>query len=283
MGARRTLMLMLGLAVVIAGCGGSEPDTAGPEAISEAGAQHIHGVGINPADDSVMIATHAGLFRAASGESRAQRVGDQHQDTMGFTIVGPDEFLGSGHPDARTDLPPLLGLIRSNDGGRSWTPVSLLGEADFHVLRAAGPRIYGYDSTTGRLMVSANGGRSWSERRPPAPLFDLAIDPADPDRILASSEAGIAVSQNAGESWRPIDSQRAGLLAWTNDAVTLVDGAGAVHRSTDSGRTWTGIAKVDGRPAALNTHDGQLLLALHTNEVKASSDAGKTWSTRVEP
>src|SRR3712207_8020737 len=56
---------------------------------------------------------------------------------------------GSGHPDARDDLPPLLGLIRSDDGGRAGEPVSLLGEAHFHVLRTAGDRIYGVNSADG--------------------------------------------------------------------------------------------------------------------------------------
>jgi hypothetical protein len=36
---------------------------------------------------------------------------------MGFTIVGPNRFLGSGHPDLRDDLPPLLGLIESTNRG----------------------------------------------------------------------------------------------------------------------------------------------------------------------
>jgi hypothetical protein len=52
---------------------------------------------------------------------------------MGFTVLGSGRFLGSGHPDLREarekGLPPLLGLIESQDGGRSWVPISLLGEA----------------------------------------------------------------------------------------------------------------------------------------------------------
>ena len=45
-------------------------------------------------------------------------MGDDKQDTMGFTVIGSDRFLGSGH---RTEeqydegLPPLLGLIKSTD------------------------------------------------------------------------------------------------------------------------------------------------------------------------
>jgi hypothetical protein len=38
---------------------------------------------------------------ACSGRDRATgaaRVADIYQDTMGFTVIGPDHFLGSGHP-----------------------------------------------------------------------------------------------------------------------------------------------------------------------------------------
>ena len=47
------------------------------------------------------------------------RVADRYQDTMGFTVNGPNTFLGSGHPDfvADPDFPTRLGLIRS-DGGK---------------------------------------------------------------------------------------------------------------------------------------------------------------------
>jgi hypothetical protein len=95
-----------------------EPPSGGAD---ERRAQHIHGLGIKPADGALMIATHSGLFRAAKGAQTAEPVGDRRQDTMGFTVVGPNRFLGSGHPDPRDDLPPLLGLIRSDDGGRKWT------------------------------------------------------------------------------------------------------------------------------------------------------------------
>ncbi|MGI8439453.1 MAG: F510_1955 family glycosylhydrolase, partial [Thermoleophilaceae bacterium] len=135
-------------------------------------------------DGSLFIATHTGLFRLAKDQARAQRVGQSSQDTMGFTVVGPDRFLGSGHPGDLEGGPSLLGLIGSRDGGRGWRPVSLSGEADFHLLRAAGPRVYGADSSSGRLLVSADEGRTWSERRPPGDLVDLAVDPREGRRLV---------------------------------------------------------------------------------------------------
>lgn len=275
-------LLALGvLLVALAGCGGEEsPPPVGVPQPADTGPQHIHGLGINPRDEALIIATHTGLFRAAPGEQRATRIGDRHQDTMGFTVVGPDRFLGSGHPDAREDLPPLLGLIRSQDGGRSWQPVSLLGQADFHVLRAAGRRIYGFDATQGRLMVSSDGGQHWEQRRPPAPLFDLAVSPGQSDHIVASTESGLFTSRDAGATWRPLD-ERAGLLAWTDGGLILVGPSGAVHRSRDDGRSFEPLGHIGGQPAALANHDESLFVALHTNTVKASSDGGRSWQERV--
>ena len=268
--------------LALAGCGSdgdARPSDAGP-VISDPGVAHIHGVGINPADDAVIIATHTGMFRAPAGEQRAERIGDRRQDTMGFTVVGPDRFLGSGHPDLRDDLPPLLGLIRSSDAGKRWQPVSLLGEADFHILRAAGDRVYGVNSADGALMASADGGRTWEQRTPPGPLLDLAIDPRDPDRIVVASERGLAFSSDGGKGWRPLDPQRAGLLAWT-DRLVLVDAAGDVHASSDDGRSFAKVGALGGQPAALASRDGQLIAALHDNTVHVSSDGGRTWKLRV--
>ncbi|MGH9283119.1 MAG: F510_1955 family glycosylhydrolase, partial [Acidimicrobiales bacterium] len=122
------------------------------------GVSHVHGLGVNPADGSLHVATHHGTFRI-QGDDPAERVGDSYQDTMGFTVAGPDRFLGSGHPDVqgfRQGQPRLLGLIESTNAGESWSAVSLSGEVDFHALAFAHGRTYGWDSTSGRFMVSSD-------------------------------------------------------------------------------------------------------------------------------
>jgi hypothetical protein len=251
---------------------------------------HVHGLGVNPADDSLLIATHTGLFRTPEGETVAERVTESRQDTMGFTVVGPNRFLGSGHPDAREmrerDLPPHLGLIESLDGGETWRPVSLLGEADFHVLRSAGGHLYGFDATNGRLMVSRDGGETWSERSLPRrqPLIDLAIDPDDPRRIVSATGGGLFTSPDEGRTWT-LRSRMVGLLDWPErERLFLVTGAGEVEESVDGGGTWRKVGTLAEEPAAFEaTTASELYVALHDGTVRQSTDSGASWFDRSFP
>src|SRR3546814_6343042 len=113
---------------------------------------------------------------------------------MGFTVAGPGRFLASGHPGIGTDAfqeldRPLFGLIESIDGGRTWDPVSLSSDVDFHGLEAVHGNVFGFDSTSGRLLVSTDGGTTWDERSTRS-IADLAVDPADEDHIVASTSEG---------------------------------------------------------------------------------------------
>jgi hypothetical protein len=256
----------------------------GDDEAVDPGPVHVHGLGVNPADGALFLATHTGLYRLASDAERAERVGTSFQDTMGFTVVGPDRFLGSGHPDARDDLPSLLGLVESTDGGRTWQPVSLLGEADFHVLRSAGDRVYGYDASGDRLLSSADGGRTWSELRRPGAVLDLAIEPDDGARLVAATGGGLFESADGGESWSRI-GPGVGLLAWpAGDELYLLDTEGIVHRSPDRGRELVARGSIGGEPAAfLATDSGELFAALHDGTLVESSDGGATWVVRATP
>jgi photosystem II stability/assembly factor-like uncharacterized protein len=254
------------------------------DSVTDPGPVHVHALGVNRADGSLFIATHTGLFRLERGAQRAERVGDRHQDTMGFTVAGPDHFLGSGHPDVRDDLPPLLGLIESRDAGRTWTPISLLGKVDFHALRVRGRRIVGYDATSGRVMISENRGRSWRGTRPPERLVDVVVDPASPDRLLAAGESRIFVSRNRGRTWKQREDGT-GLLAWPRlNRLYLLDGGGRVWLSRDGGTRWQQRGQIGGRAAAFLAVAGDLLYAAtHDGEIKRSSDGGATWTTYSRP
>jgi hypothetical protein len=195
---------------------------------------HVHGLGRNPADGSLMIATHTGLFRAGSEGGKPERVAGRFQDTMGFTVVGPDHFLGSGHPASVREDPAFLGLIESRDAGNNWRPISLRGEVDFHVLEAQGDG-FGSDFETreARFLASEDGGRSWEGLTPPEPLTGLAIDPRDARRLVALGEEGGYFSRDGGATWRPIDL-RGGFVTWTAEiGLVAADFGGAIRRAQD--------------------------------------------------
>lgn len=275
---RRALSVTLAIsAAFVVACGSG--DREDPDVATAGGALvHVHGLGINPQDGALYIATHTGLFRVGRGETEPARVGDSTQDTMGFTVVGPDRFLGSGHPGELDNAINPLGLIRSTDSGESWTPVSLEGQADFHILRSSEGLVYGVDSSSGRLLVSGDGGDSWDERPTPGPLIDLVPDPAGGGRLVASSDAGLHASGDGGRSWRP-RSGAVGLLAWpARKRLYLVDVQGGVHLSRDGGRRWSRRGTIGGQPAALLAHGAdELYAALPDGTVKRSRDGGSAW------
>lgn len=283
------------LAFLLVACGGGSegPETFTGIAPDDPGPIHVHGLGLDPSDGALFIATHTGLYRVDKSKTKAERVGDKYQDTMGFTIVAPDLFLGSGHPDARdlqNGIPPLLGLVRSTDAGVTWTPVSLSGEADFHVLRYVGGRVYGYDATNDRLMRSEDAGKTWTERRVPAPIVDLAADPENPEHIVATTSGELPGSQgfqdsgDGGQTWGKL-GDLAGLLVWPSArSLYLVDARGFVSVSRDGGKSFNIVGDVGGEPGAFMASDGsELYVALHDGTVKVSHDAGATWSTRSIP
>lgn len=259
---------------------------------ADPGPIHVHGLGVNPADGALFIATHTGLFRAGDGETRAERVTDRRQDTMGFTVAGPDRFLGSGHPDLREarekSLPPHLGLISSADGGKTWDSVSLRGEADFHVLRNVGTRVYGYDATNSRLMVSGDRGATWMERRPPGTILDIAVDPVQAKRLLVSTvggtDDGLFASTDDGRTWRRV-GDAVGLLAWpTPERLYVVTVEGVVLGSADAGTTLERAGDLGSEPAAfVATGPEELYAALHDGTIEGSTDGGKTWNVRSRP
>jgi hypothetical protein len=277
-------VVLAGVAVAAALSRSTNDHTGAP--VVEPGPVHVHGLGVNPRDGALFVATHTGLFRAAKGDPTAVRVGESFQDTMGFTITGPDRFLGSGHPDLREDSPPLLGLIESTDAGKSWEPVSLLGESDFHTLRFAHGRVYGYDVTNDRLLMSRDEGRTWDELARPGPIFDLAVDPTDPRHLVAASESPLGSvlfeSVDGGGSWRA-SAAPAGLLAWpTPDRLYVATSAGEVLVRTDGSRLEPRGGAGD-EPAALLADGGDLYVALHDGTIKLSIDGGRHWVVRSAP
>ena len=289
---RLTAWTLAPAATLVIGCGGSSDEGTPPPqrtdnpVVEDPGPVHVHGLGVNPADRRLIVATHTGLFEV-SGPRKAERIAGRYQDTMAFQVTGPNRFVGSGHPDVREKLPPFLGFIESGDGGKTWRPRSLQGRVDFHVLRAVGARVYGFgtdfESRAPRFLVSGDRGRTWTRREVPEALESLAVNPANPRHIVASGRAGLHASRDEGRTWRNLRSEP-GLLAWAAPRrLYLLDTKGLVAVSSSGGKRWQATGSVGGKPGAFEVARGRLLAALHDGTVKASSNQGSTWRVRFRP
>ncbi|MEU9116636.1 F510_1955 family glycosylhydrolase [Streptomyces sp. NPDC048483] len=269
------------LALALAACssGGDHSERSGP-ASSGTSISHIHGLGIAPADKRLYVATHEGVF-TPDKSGRPQRVGDSKDDFMGFTVAGGKTFLASGHPAPGSDAPANRGLIESSDAGTTWKTKSLAGEVDFHALDYAKGTIYGYDSTNGVLRVSEDGIH-W-ENRAELQALDIAVNPTDPDMILATTADGIAQSTDGGKTFSSGKQPTPAFVSWAaKDALYSIDTSGALHRSTDGGTTWkvTGVVP-GGRPQALTAVDARHVLAATEGGVYESKNGGRSFAKRL--
>jgi photosystem II stability/assembly factor-like uncharacterized protein len=194
-------------------------------------------------------------------------------------FAGPGELLASGHPEGGSALPENLGLMRSRDHGKTWTPMSELGKSDFHILQVAGDRLAAVRAEETDIQISRDGGRSWETRTPPDEPVDVALDPRDGSRMAIATEQGVYVSTDEGRSWRQRDVVPSDQLAWpTPDALYRADPGGAVKVSADGGRTWKEVGTVDISVNELAADaDGALYASVPGGEVKRSTDGGATW------
>lgn len=256
----------------------SEDDDAVP---ADAGMSHVHGLGTNPRDGATYVATHSGVFRLAEG-SDPVRVADRYQDTMGFTVAGPDRFLASGHPDLTDQsLPTHLGLIESTDAAETWKELSLGGEADLHALDVGPSGIVAFDALSGRLMSSGNG-RDW-EVLAEGGVVDVAAHPGNARTVMVTTPDGALVSYDAqGEGEVLTDAPLVGFVDWPRENMLVAAGAdGQLHRSEDGGESWKPVSDPVGKPQAIDVSEGAWLVATH-QAVLRSADDGHTWEKLVE-
>jgi hypothetical protein len=278
------LAVALVLLVVGASCSDGDRAAAPSQAMAEdPGVVHVHGLGINPRDGALFAATHTGLFTI--GDGTATRVTERLQDTMGFTVVGPDHFLGSGHPDFRdTQLTvpnkrPLLGLIESRDAGRTWQPLSLLGEADFHALEVAHGLVYGYDATGQRFMVTSDH-RRWQVRST-VQLAGFAVSPTDPELVVATTGRVLLRSTDGGRHWQQLQGPALLVVDWADQAgLWGIAADGQVWHSRDAAKSWQRSGQVGGQPEALLAEQGRLYAAVVELGIASSTDGGRTWQVR---
>lgn len=268
----------LALALTLAACSdsGDNTDSTGSSAASGTTVSHIHGLGLDPADQRLYVATHEGVH-TPDAKGDPELVGDSKDDFMGFTVAGEKTFYAGGHPTSGGNK----GLIKSTDAGETWKSLSLSGESDFHALDFAHGTVYGYDSTNG-LVRTTKDGVFWKDGAQLEAL-DIAVSPTDPGVVLATTAEGVARSSDGGKVFAQGQGPVMSFLSWTaNDGLYGIDTSGGLNRSTDGGTTWQKASTVPGgQPQALTAVGAEHVLAATQTGVFESKDGGKTFTKRL--
>ncbi|MEK6478977.1 glycosyl hydrolase [Catalinimonas sp. 4WD22] len=249
----------------------------------------------------------------------AVEIHPQHPDTAFVAAIGqpfqPNEQRG---------------VFRTYDGGKSWEKVfyhsDTVGAVDLEFAPDNPQTIYaalwraerkpwtiisGGANESGGIYKSTDGGDSWSRLENGLPQgligkIDLAVSPADPNRLYALVEAplvdtpgastpgkggGLYRSDDRGETFEFI-SNHDGLLdrpfyycniaANPLDADVLFAMATQFFKSTDGGKSWKTMSTPhgDNHDIWINPNDTSLFIQANDGGVNVTTNGGKTWSTQ---
>lgn len=269
----------------------------GAGALAQVTLTHVHGLAYSADGKSLYVPSHHGLAIYSEGKwSKAP--GPQH-DYMGFA-ASKNYFFSSGHPAPGSGLVNPFGIIRSNDGGKTWEKLGLERESDFHLMAASHgtDAIYVYNPAPNSKMQApgiystVNQGFTWARARASGLNGEptgLAVHPQDPKSVaVAAGKSGLYISSDSGESFRAVASDQVLAAFFDLDGKHLwyssYAGAPALTRlnwQTGQKRTATlppitrdAIAYIAQNPK--NTKE--YAIATFERSVYLSRDEGKTWT-----
>jgi len=259
--------------------------------------RHVHGLVFSEDGKTLMIPSHDGLALYRDGHW-TKAPGPEH-DYMGF--AGARRALySSGHPAPGSGLVNPFGLLRSRNGGTSWEPLGLTGEADFHTMAVSydTSAIYVVNAAPNSRMPdtgiywTADQGMTW--RRAGAAglegrILALAVHPKKSQILVVGTDRGLFFSRDHGDRFQraggaaPVTAASFDLTgehAWfaaVGDKPVLArigtDGSPVTRLSLPPLDPRDAVAYIAQNPA----HRGQWAIATFGRDVYVTSDAGRTW------
>src|SRR5258706_9952671 len=172
---------------------------------------HIHGLGFSADGCQLFIPAHTGFVVFANDQWFVPDV--PVNDYMGYSAAD-NGFYSSGHPGPGSPHVNPLGLVRSTDGGQTFTTLGFEGESDFHLM-AVGYKnhaIYVFNPApnsklSAGLHYSLDDGKTWTQSQLQGiegDPFALAVHPTDSKAVAIATEKGVFLSTDSGQTFTRI-------------------------------------------------------------------------------
>jgi len=186
------------------------------------------------------------------------------------------------------------GIMRSDDGGRTWRP--LVNRANFDAMNLAvsrGDNRVLYLAGHNVFQASLDGGATWQPVPNDLPGLDLhsfTMDPDDPNRLHAWAVGfGVFNSSDGGSSWQqvisndlPVDVTALASAGGDPEVVYMGTARSGVLRSTDGGQTWptldNGVGYRTILSLAVDTAARETVYAGADGGLFKTIDGGITWA-----
>lgn len=204
-----------------------------------------------------------------------------------------------------------MGLFRSADGGKTWTPAGLTTE-NVSSLAESGSTIYAggvrgpnpvihntagrtVPNGTGVLSVSTDGGKTWKALHPSGlpknAIQSMAVNPADDSELYVLLNTGGLYSSTDGAKSFKLVTSKLSISPW---AIAVTQGGQFVSGDMDGGPHTSANAKAWKPTVYADANGGRMVMEYAVQPadsshvlmtsigIEQSTDAGKTWQPALK-